>query len=115
MTLALGVVLSGCASAAHSSSGRVSRLQFGEKWPLLVDSGTLACDGQAVTFRAEGILYAVNGTAMTRRLEKDIDPIWAPGDPVWITDRQTKKRVNAGPPKRDIGPLIQAGLQLCPH
>jgi hypothetical protein len=36
-----------------------------------------------------------------------------PGDPVWITDPKTKKRVNVGPPKKNITPLIDGGLQLC--
>jgi hypothetical protein len=105
-------VLTGCSSAEHSNRRQISRHDIAD-WPLSVESGTLACEGQGVTFESNGVVYAVNGTAKTRRLGRDIDPIWAAGEPVWITDPKTKKRVNVGPPKKNIGNLIAAGLALC--
>jgi len=66
-----------------------------------------------VTLEVRGVRYAVNGAAETRKLGKDIEEVWAPGQPIWVTDPQTKKKVNAGPPKKSIAPLIRDGLKLC--
>ena len=66
---------------------------------LTVDGGTLACEGAgAVTFTVGGTTYAVNGMASGNGQWPDIDPIWAKGSDT---------------PKKDIGPLIDRGLQLC--
>jgi hypothetical protein len=85
---------------AASSSLDVSRADFGDEWPLTVGSGTLSCDGDAVTFTTGGTTYGVNGTARTLNEWPDIDPIWAK-DPSGLA------------PKKDIGPLIDRGLDLC--
>jgi hypothetical protein len=81
--------------AVLASCKDVSRSTFGDNWPLTVDFGRLECTliepkgytGRvpltAVMFTANGTVYAVNGIA--HRLGKDIDEIWSPGDPVWIT------------------------------
>ena len=82
----------------------ISKDDFGEDWPFLIDSGTLNCaPGDAVTFEADGQTYAVNGTAMGRAEAegwRDMDPIWA-DDPA------------ATGLKISIGPVIQRGLALC--
>jgi Protein of unknown function (DUF2511) len=65
----------------------VSRADFGDDWPLTVESGLLCCRAGAV-----------NGQAMGNKENLDVGPIWASGE-------------NA--PKKNIGPLIQAGLALC--
>jgi len=77
----------------------ISRADYGDAWPLTVDSGTLTCEpGHAVVFRApDGKEYGVNGAAGDR---PDIGPIWA-DDPTGIA------------PKLDLSPLIEAGLALC--
>jgi hypothetical protein len=81
--------------------GMVTRADFGKDWPLTVDAGVLSCEGaSAVYFTANGIRYAVNGSARTRKDAPDIDPIWA-------------KDPRGYSPKKDIGPLIDRGLQLC--
>jgi hypothetical protein len=82
-------------------SGDVSRVEFGDTWPLTVEAGELLCVNQAVVFSTGGITYAVNGTAKDRADElgwQDIAPIWADGD--------------AGL-KKDMSPLIERGLALC--
>ncbi len=56
-------------------SGKVTHEQFGEAWPLTVDSGVLECRGnKEVVFIHEGTTYAVNGNASSKYT--DIEPIW---------------------------------------
>jgi hypothetical protein len=73
---------------------------FDEPWPLTVDWGILHCRDQAVTFVTAGRTYAVNGTALTWELGEEIYPIWAENPEI------DGLRIN-------IGPLIDAGLDLC--
>jgi hypothetical protein len=82
--------------------GRVTAAEFGDAWTLTVSAGTMICDNSAVLFRADdGGLYAVNGMAITRHPDlPEIDEIWADHPDPYI-------------PKKDIGPLIRAGLALC--
>ena len=95
----LAVCVSGCSSSS-STGEAVSRSDFGEDWPLTVDSGTLQCEGAgAVTFTTEdGTTYAVNGLASGMDRWPEIDSIWADAP---------------GGLKKNIGPLIQRGLALC--
>ena len=83
--------------------GAVSRADYGDAWPLTVESGVVRCDlGHAVVFHApDGTDYALNGIAMAEPEKyKDLHPIWA-DDPGGIA------------PKLSIGPLIELGLNLC--
>lgn len=84
-------------------AGTISRESMGDKWPLTVDSGVVACDGTstygAVTFTANGVTYGVNGAALQQGLPK-IDPIWSDDPSIPGT-------------KINIGPIIDAGLALC--
>lgn len=84
-------------------SNSVSRVEFGDAWPLTVERGTLLCIDQAVVFSSGGVNYAVNGTAVQRASEfgwRDIEAIWA--------DNPTVAGL-----KKDIGPLIERGRALC--
>jgi hypothetical protein len=103
-------LLAGCGSSesggGSSGSGGVdvSRSAFttaGKKWPLTVDSGTVACEsGHRVTFTSAGKTYALNGTAKGDGRWADIGPIWADdGSGMGL--------------KVDIGDLIDAGLARC--
>lgn len=85
---------------AAEPDGTISREMLGDEWPFTVDSGVVACDGDGVTFTADGITYAVNGTARGRGMGIDVQAIWA-DDP--------------SPPglKKDISPVINRGLELC--
>ena len=80
----------------------MSRADWGEEWPLTVDSGIVRCEaGTQVVFEANGETYAVNGTAMTQLPDLPrIDEIWADSPDI------------AGL-KVDIGPVIDTGLDLC--
>jgi hypothetical protein len=78
---------------------RVSRQQFGDEWPFIVDEGAIQGRGWgSVTFKAGGDVYAVNGLAKGQGF-KDIEPIWA-------DDPETGS-------KKNIGPIIDRGLALC--
>lgn len=104
---AFALALVGCSSASSSTSGdsahskEVSANQYGDAWPLTVDSGTLACDGGAVTFTTtDGTVYPVNGTAMDQMQDgPDLHDIWA-------NDPEVK-----GEKKYMV--LIDDGLKLC--
>ena len=86
----------GCGPAPGTR--QVSRADFGEEWPLTVESGLLRCQAGAVTFETGGSVYAVNGLAMNNQQNLDIGPIWASG-------------VNT--PKKSMSPLVDAGTALC--
>ena len=98
----LVVVLAACGSCGEGGGGtgeEVSRADFGKDWPLTVESGTLKCEGGwAVTSTTNGTTYAVNGLASGMNQCPEIDPIWADA-PQGL--------------KKDIGPLIDRGLELC--
>jgi hypothetical protein len=111
MLAALTLLLAGCssstpteptdASATQPNPGAVGRADFGKDWPLTVESGVLSCEGAgAVYFTTGGLRYAVNGLARGIHDAPDIDPIWA-------------KDPSGTVPKKNIGPLITRGLQLC--
>jgi hypothetical protein len=93
-------------SQTASNERAISRTDYGDDWPLTVESGTLRCDEPgAVTFTSDdnGTTYWVNGTAGDMADSngwQDIRPIWA-DDPA-----------NPGL-KISIGPLIDDGLALC--
>jgi Protein of unknown function (DUF2511) len=77
---------------------QVSRADFGEEWPLTIESGLLRCRAGAVTFETGGSVYAVNGLAMNNTQNLDIGPIWVSG---------------VDTPKKNMSPLIAAGTALC--
>jgi len=76
----------------------VNAEDFGEDWPLTVESGLLVCEVPgAVIFVGGGDAYAVNGLAETWGYV-GIEPIWIEtGDGF----------------RKNIGPLIDLGLTLC--
>lgn len=86
------------------SEVKITKQEFGEKWPLTVDEGILACKGKGgfgeVIFKANGKTYAVNGIAMGTKKYIPVDEIWA-NDP------------SASVLKKNIGPIIDRGLKLC--
>jgi hypothetical protein len=91
----------------------ISRAEMGANWPLTVERVTLTCRAGAVTVTSEGVVYAVNGIAIGRKAGKDIDTLWAAPSPEYFVDPKTKKRINLAAPKKNIGPLIKLGNDLC--
>lgn len=87
---------------------QITESEYGEEWPLTVKEGTINCKSLGtlgiITFNANGIIYAVNGTAKARARQngwREINEIW---------------KDNPNPqygPKINIAPLVQKGLSLC--
>ncbi|MBD2636265.1 DUF2511 domain-containing protein [Limnothrix sp. FACHB-881] len=85
---------------AKTSSVEVTENEFGQSWPLTVPSGTLECvASQQVIFRANGKVYAVNGSAKATGA-LPIDPIWKDNPAIQGT-------------KIPISGLLNRGLELC--
>lgn len=108
----LAIAATACLLAACSSTptprepltgngADLDRADFGDTWPLTVDSGTVYCLDGAVTFYTYGHEYTINGTARTLHPTwPTIDEIWAPNPDVPGTSI-------------DISPVLDAGLALC--
>jgi hypothetical protein len=88
---------------------RVSRQDFGEAWPLTVESGIVTCSREGAkiiaTFLsdADDREYALNGAATSQG--------WPPIDRIWRDD-PSSTAASAGL-KIPIGPLITAALNIC--
>jgi hypothetical protein len=102
--LALIVAFQGGYNQAPSlpdAPGTLRAANFGDAWPFTVDEGRVECRrGQSVVFITGGTEYAVNGAAQTVLGLPGIDPIW----------RNDPKIAGA---KVNIGPVLDAGLELC--
>ena len=70
----------------------ISRTDFGFKWPFEPGTGTIACDGGALAFRAGGTTYALSRGAGTRAYA-NIDAI--------------RRRHDSGPPADPVSRLTQ--------
>ncbi len=109
------------------NSRYLTEVEFGEDWPLTVATGTVRCltdiGGGAVVFDAAGRRYAVNGTAKSAAKKQgfaDIRPIWAEdtslaqrfAEETGVTVEEAQSQL--GPPlKKNIGPILDAGLAQC--
>jgi hypothetical protein len=70
----------------------ITRNEFGFAWPFEVGTGTIACDGGALAFRAGGTTYALSRGAGTRTYA-NIDAI--------------RRRQGGGPPTDPVSRLTQ--------
>lgn len=107
------------ATVASANSRIIREADFGEAWPFLVSQGELSCTrGSRVTFTANDIIYAVNGTAVSAG--------FAPIEPIWKLDyaliEEISKAFGITPEQYvetetlvriSISPIIEAGLALC--
>lgn len=118
--LALGLFAS---MAVADGQKQVSKEMFGDDWPLTVDSGVLKCvSGSAVIFISAGKSYGINGFAKSLGYQ-DIEPIWKEDKSFLEMVKVVAKsegitqdealEIMGGLPKINIGPLIDAGLELC--
>jgi len=87
----------------------IRKSTFGDAWPFTVDKGVLACipHGQQtleIIFHANGITYAVNGTARSRR-DNGL-PVYADLAGIWADDPAIPGA------KKKIGPLIDLAKSL---
>jgi hypothetical protein len=73
----IAIMCGGCGAAPGERA--ITRAEFGEAWPLTIDGGVIACvDGSSVVFCADGVTYAINGTARGQaaaRGYREIEPI----------------------------------------
>ena len=101
MSALCAAFLSACSSTPEYKTVEVTADQFGDKWPLTVDKGTLHCEPPTRIFftTAEGHKYGVNGTAA----------IDAPSILQIVKD----KDVGGVNIKMDATLLIEEGMKLC--
>lgn len=102
--LAVGLLGLSCSNA---SEVKVHRADFGEKWPLVVDEGTVTCRApKAAIFRApDGKEYALNGIAGNLGYAS-LRPIQATNA---VLSRVAKTTIY-----QDATPLIDRALTVCP-
>ncbi len=91
--------------------GYISRVIYGDKWPLVVEDGVLSCtpDGNGfniVTFTTGQQTYALNGTAKAKK--RMAQNGWLPIDDIRVPSKDTK-----GAWEYDPLPLVRLGLDLC--
>lgn len=105
----MSLLFAGCGASGESNSSSapskyISANEFGDRWPLLVESGYVDCErGGCVVFRSGGETYAINGNAMSwkaRRGYSDLEPIW-------------KDDPKIPGVKVSIAPILDAGLRFC--
>jgi uncharacterized protein DUF2511 len=101
MTVACG---SGTVAPAEPVAGmppahqrQISRAELPDDWPFVPGTGTLACDGGAVAFRAQGVTYALNDGARARGYA-DVNPIVvtqsaAPSNPLRRIPQDDRMRI----------------------
>ena len=100
-----------------SVSRVIRKADYGDRWPLIVDSAKLCCSATAVWIEVEKKKYPLNGTAKTllpnRGFEcRDLEDIWRE-DPAWESIRETLGGADELAPLRvSIGGLIRDGLSL---
>jgi len=106
-----------CATGCGTSVGvqfhteEISKSTFKGTWPLIPDSGVLACEDGAVTFTPTGTkdVYALNGIADKAKGEgrwRNLEDIWLTAD-----GRQSDA---PGALRVSSSDLINEGLNLCP-
>lgn len=103
----IALLFAGCGN----SGSKITRAEYGDKWPFTVDEGILSCRDTGVTvgttrmvevtFTANGVTYALNGTAKGNASYADVDSIWANDD-----------RPEFAGVKKDYGPILDRGLAL---
>ncbi len=100
----------------------VSSKSYPGTWPFYVKKGIFYCDERgAITFKADGKVYGINGTAKTDG--------FAPPDEIWKLDPNYEEKValyaeasnkslkevreKMGPTRVSIQPVLDAGLRIC--
>lgn len=93
--------ISACSSTPEYQTIEVTADQFGDKWPLTVDKGTLHCEQPTrIIFTApDGQKYGVNGSAQN--------------DYVTIMEITKDTEIMGQKIKMNPSVLIEEGMQLC--
>lgn len=105
-SLLLLVLILSCSNPVPRTTIKLSKLEYGEKWPFSVDEVEVYCSGYKEIYckASNGKTYALNGTAKgvshNNAAISKVDEIWL-DDPKW-----------AGL-KISYGDFITKGLELC--
>ena len=95
--VALLAVVSGC----EEKGVKVTKAEYGEKWPFTVDEGYLDCLGNhEVIFKVGRRQYALSGEAGATQKYLEVDLIW-------------KEDPKMKGTKMLIAPIIERGEKLC--
>jgi DNA-binding beta-propeller fold protein YncE len=115
ITATVLVLLTLHATACSTSNGaqfhteKISKSSFKGTWPLIPDSGVLACEGGAVTFTPTGTndTYAVNATVSKAKEKgwRDLEHIWLSAD--------GGQNNTPGVQRVSLSDFINEGLNLC--
>jgi len=96
LAFAFSLTIAGCGG----SGMEVSKEQYGDRWPFIVNSGVVDCvDGQAAIFKVNGKSYQLNGLASGKGYYP-IGPIWRDNPAIPGTTIS-------------IGPMIDLALKQC--
>lgn len=112
--LMTAMLLGACTVAVPEQ--RLTASEFGSEWPFTVDTITVRCgDPQRrhVVFEAQGIIYALNGSA--RGSSQVRDGIWQDGDQVRKVDssKAAQPDIFDRPYANLPVSFIEIGLKLC--
>ena len=96
----------------------ISAEDYGDDWPLTVESARLFCKANMVWVEVNDKAYPVNGTAMTALDSGDTDKLIRDVKAIWAFDEEFNKEMEAATGENprfriSINPLIQDGLALC--
>ena len=93
-------------TACSDNRKHLSENEYGEDWPLTVNSGWVSCLGDpfVIIFETNGHTYAVNDAARATEKYEDIDAI--------LRDDPNYPR---GHVKMDVSMIEFEGLKLCNH
>lgn len=82
----------------------ITQKDYDDKWPFTKDKGTLTCKGTKklgeVVLTADGVSYAVNGTAKGTKKYQPLEKIWADNPAIPGA-------------KKNLVDIIDKGLALC--
>jgi len=80
----------------------ITKEQYGDEWPFTVKQGVLSCENVSeVVLTADGVSFAINGTAKSAKKYQAVERIWADNPAIPGT-------------KKSVGGIIKSGLALCP-
>jgi hypothetical protein len=101
--LYIGIISILLSALVACSDAEVTKADYGDDWPLTVESGVLKClddNGLALAIiEVNGVEYQLNGAAKSRGYD-DIDTIWS-------------NNPNIPGTRVSLSPLIRKALELC--
>jgi hypothetical protein len=104
----LTVLILGCSdnepvSETTHNERKITKAEYGEKWPFTVEEGILKCINDGVIFTVNRKSYGINGRAKT---DGYADP-----QEIWAVDSSLSDAYNTL--RKDIQPIIDDGRKMC--